>query len=156
MCFLCLCLSFPAHQLHKSYPVIVFRGHFSSEGVQEEILLIMFDVGILWTIGLFWVRMKSSNGLSCHLFSLPIFPRSNNAKKLAFRWGVHYAWEHHGAVIEGAAGMPVAAGEDFPLMLLSTIRRRKHIRFHVGLLLLRFLINYNETPFSEGVKNGKF
>jgi len=25
------------------------------------------------------------------------------------KWGVHYAWEHHGAVIEGAAGMPVAA-----------------------------------------------
>ena len=63
----------------KSYPVIVFRGCFSLEG---EILLIMFDVGILWTTGLFWVRMKSSNGLSCHLFSLPIFSRSNNAKTL--------------------------------------------------------------------------
>ena len=44
------------------------------------------------------------------------FPQKKLRKKLAFRWGVHYAWEHHGVVIEGAAGMPVAAGEDFPLM----------------------------------------
>ena len=48
-------------------------------------------------------------------FPFQFFPLSNDAK-LAFRWGVHYVWEHHGAVIEGAAGMPVAAGEDFPLM----------------------------------------
>ena len=27
-----------------------------------------------------------------------------------FRWGIHYAWRHHGAVIEGAAGMTIAAG----------------------------------------------
>ena len=26
------------------------------------------------------------------------------------RWGIHYAWKHHGAVIEGAAGMTIAAG----------------------------------------------
>ena len=30
-----------------------------------------------------------------------------------FRWGIHYAWKHHGAVIEGAAGMTIAAGEPF-------------------------------------------
>ena len=30
-----------------------------------------------------------------------------------FRWGIYYAWKHHGAVIEGAAGMPIAAGEGF-------------------------------------------
>ena len=31
------------------------------------------------------------------------------------RWGIYYAWKHHGAVIEGAAGMPIAAGERFHL-----------------------------------------
>ena len=30
-----------------------------------------------------------------------------------FRWGIHYAWRHHGAVIEGAAGMTIAAGWHF-------------------------------------------
>jgi hypothetical protein len=26
------------------------------------------------------------------------------------RWGIHYVWEQHGAVVEGAAGLAVAAG----------------------------------------------
>ena len=88
----------------------------------------MFDVGILWTTGLFWVRMKSSNGLSCHLFSLKIFPRSNDAKKLPLDGEFTMLGSTMGRWSRGLPGCRSLQVRTSLWSFLSTFRRRKHIR----------------------------